>query len=327
VRRLVAVARSVRWLAGATLAYACSLQVPDEEELFSPDASLTSGGAGGSAGDASAGSGGSSGSAGGDAAPDQSSDGASDAGGDASDAAGDAAVEPHRGIILHYKFDETDGDIVHDQTDSTKNGRIIGAPSWITTGKIGGAVQLSGGKAGDSGAQPPYVELPRNVLLTLSATTIATWFRWDGGDGFQRLFDLGSGLPSWIYFSPYGSGGPQVGVHKLGQPDDYFDVFIAKPTSVGTWTHVAITWNADRLDVYIDGVRVGGRVPPVAPLTDALITPADLGATTQNWIGRSQFTPPAAFNDPFYTGMVDDFRIYDRVLSVAEVAALHAYRE
>src|SRR5262245_59475539 len=44
--------------------------------------------------------------------------------------------------------------------------------------------------------------------------------------------------------------------------------------------------------------------------------PSDLGATNQNWIGRSQYP------DPFLNATVDDFQIYDHTLSAADIAAL-----
>ena len=40
------------------------------------------------------------------------------------------------------------------------------------------------------------------------------------------------------------------------------------------------------------------------------------GDTANNWIGRSPFT------DPMFDGLVDDFRVYDRELSLGEVATL-----
>ena len=42
----------------------------------------------------------------------------------------------------------------------------------------------------------------------------------------------------------------------------------------------------------------------------------DLGATTQNYLGKSQW------DDPAFKGMLDDFRIYDRALTSGEVKYL-----
>ena len=46
------------------------------------------------------------------------------------------------------------------------------------------------------------------------------------------------------------------------------------------------------------------------------LKPSNMGSTTQNWIGRSQF------NDPYLNGRVDDFRIYNKALTASEIAAL-----
>jgi hypothetical protein len=47
------------------------------------------------------------------------------------------------------------------------------------------------------------------------------------------------------------------------------------------------------------------------------VLPKDLGTTTQNWLGRSQFT-----TDAYLAGELDEFRIYNRALSEAEVRYL-----
>jgi hypothetical protein len=47
------------------------------------------------------------------------------------------------------------------------------------------------------------------------------------------------------------------------------------------------------------------------------VLPKDLGVTTQNWLGRSQFAA-----DPYLNGVLDDFRIFDRALSEGEVRYL-----
>jgi hypothetical protein len=52
--------------------------------------------------------------------------------------------------------------------------------------------------------------------------------------------------------------------------------------------------------------------------TAMTLKPSSLGSTTQNWIGRSMFSA-----DPYLDGQIDDFRIYDRALSAAEVQALY----
>ena len=54
----------------------------------------------------------------------------------------------------------------------------------------------------------------------------------------------------------------------------------------------------------------------VASNPNMTLTPADMGNTTQDYIGRSQYP------DPLLNASVDDFQIYDRALSAGEISAL-----
>jgi len=57
----------------------------------------------------------------------------------------------------------------------------------------------------------------------------------------------------------------------------------------------------------------GAEVARNAALT---LTPASLGSTTQNRVGRSQYA------DPYLDGAVDGLRLYSRALAASEIAAL-----
>ena len=61
--------------------------------------------------------------------------------------------------------------------------------------------------------------------------------------------------------------------------------------------------------LYVDRVVAGTN-------TAMTLHPTDLGATDKNYIGKSQW------QDPYFSGMLDDFRVYRRALTAAEIAAL-----
>lgn len=77
--------------------------------------------------------------------------------------------------------------------------------------------------------------------------------------------------------------------------------------SKNNWIHVAITKQGNVAKLYINGAVVGTN-------NNMTLSPADLGMTTQNWIGRSQFS-----SDPYFTGSIDEFRIYNRALAAKEL--------
>jgi hypothetical protein len=59
-----------------------------------------------------------------------------------------------------------------------------------------------------------------------------------------------------------------------------------------------------------DGVQVGQN-------TNMTLRPSSLGSTSRNWLGRLQYT-----SDSYLDGQLDQFHIYNRALSAAEVLAL-----
>ena len=67
--------------------------------------------------------------------------------------------------------------------------------------------------------------------------------------------------------------------------------------------------------LYLDGNSVGNN-------TLMTLKPADFGSMPSNWIGRSEFVPP----NPYFGGMIDEFRVYNRGLTSAEIATLVAFR-
>jgi hypothetical protein len=91
--------------------------------------------------------------------------------------------------------------------------------------------------------------------------------------------------------------------------------FVA-PTTLGTgWHHVAVVIDGATMNValFLDGEVVASD--------STTVLPKDLGITTQNWLGRSQWVA-----DGYFGGMLDEFRIYDRALSGGEVRYLAGIR-
>ncbi|WP_437595659.1 LamG domain-containing protein [Sorangium sp. So ce590] len=251
------------------------------------------GGVGGAGGDGGAGAAGGAGGVGGDGG----GDGGAGAG-------GGPLVDLESGLFLHYTFDETEGDLAADATGDVLHDAIVMGGTWVP-GHIGNALSLSGVEQ--------YVEVPPGILQTLDEITFALWVSLGRQQLWQRIFDFGSGESAWIYLCPKAADPPglRFSVNSLAGVDEYTADWTL---TVGAWRHVAVTasFNPNRSSIYVDGVEV---------MTSDLIytRPSEVGNTTQNFIGRSQFP-----TDPYFNGIVDDFRIYDRALSAAEVAALAA---
>jgi hypothetical protein len=82
----------------------------------------------------------------------------------------------------------------------------------------------------------------------------------------------------------------------------------ALPT--GRWVHLAVTLSGTVGTLYLDGTAV-------ATNEAIALAPFQLGTTTQNWLGRSQYSA-----DPYFNGRMQDLRILSGALSAKDIAAL-----
>ena len=160
-----------------------------------------------------------------------------------------------------------------------------------------------------------FVSLPNGIVNGLTNTTIEAWFNLNNSNQWQRVFDFGSGTAKYILFTPTaGANGKSI----AGLP--YFEIYNGsvtqhingnKPLIIGKWYHIAITINnASSIGrMYINGELVGEN-------TTMTFKPSDIGITTQNWLGRSQYSVDAYLN-----GKIDEFRIWNVTRTQAEIQA------
>jgi DUF1680 family protein len=172
------------------------------------------------------------------------------------------------------------------------------------TGKFGNALELGG----DSAAE--YVELPPAVLTGLTDFTIATWVNRTTTDGqdWSRVFDFGSGTSSYMFLTvSAGGAGARFAITTGGSAAEQ-QITATDPLPTG-WTHVAVTLSGTTGTIYVNGAAVAS--------SDAItLDPTQLTGADKVWIGRSEF------GDAPLQGIVDEFQIYNRALSAAELSSL-----
>jgi len=169
------------------------------------------------------------------------------------------------------------------------------------------------------GAQQDHTTLPAGIVSSLTGSfTIEFWVYWQGiganasdsaninvQPNFQRVFDFGNNTSQWMWFTPssnFGTFGATFAISLTDGPGAQLVQSSAK-LPLNTWSHVAITLDdaTSTLRLYVNGVLMG---------TTAGVTlrADDLGATTNNWLGRSQYAA-----DPYFHGIIDEFRISNNV--------------
>lgn len=208
-----------------------------------------------------------------------------------------AADTYNGGLMLHYSFSELNNSGI--VTDDSGNGN---------DGIISGDAELEYGRMYFDG-KDDYITMPEGLLKDTDSVTVAInmrpefdeihYFAWNFGNssstGYMFLNTSRPDAKLRFAITPAGNGDEEA----LASDND---------VKAGTWSNIIVTIDGNEGKMYRDGVLEAETVFETVP--------SDLGATTQDWIGRSPY------GDALLNGYVDDFRIYDRALSENEVKEL-----
>jgi hypothetical protein len=169
-------------------------------------------------------------------------------------------------------------------------------------GTIGTALSLCGNNE--------YAQLPSGIVSGLHDFTISAWVNPSANSAWSRVFDFGTGTSDYMFLTLNAGGGPiRFAITNSGAGGEQ-QISGTGTLPLNTWSHVAVTVSGNTGTLYVDGKVVGTN-------TDMTVHPADLGTTTQNYLGRSQFP-----TDPYLGGELDDVGIYSSALSADQVATL-----
>lgn len=218
------------------------------------------------------------------------------------------ATPDAKSLITLLRFDEGNGTTASDSTGHGWNGTLVNGAGW-TSGKINKAVSLTA-------ASHQYVSLPSGLAKGVTDFTIAAWANVNSTSSNLRIFDFGTSTTpgsttgAYVYLTPRdGNGKVRCAITTAGYKNETsLSGSTALPT--GTWTHVAVTLSGSTGTLYVNGV-------PVATNSAMALNPSSLGTTTQNYLGKSQYSA-----DSYLDGAIDQFLIYSRALTAPEISVL-----
>jgi hypothetical protein len=181
---------------------------------------------------------------------------------------------------------------VADASGNGNTGSIVGGASWSTQGKYGGAMSFDGSS---------MVQVPSSQSLALSSgMTLSGWIKPTVSQGgwraiMQRQWDA-------YFLNASTDAGPlrPGGGGTFGSSLAYVVGPSASP--VGSWTHLALTYDGSLLRLYVNGVQVasGNGSGAIQSTSNPL------------WIGGNQYGEN-------FQGLIDDVRVYNRALTQAEI--------
>lgn len=209
------------------------------------------------------------------------------------------------GLVAHYPLDETEGFVVHNAVEGQPSGAFPQSQPLRVPGVLGTAIEFDG-KGGHFTCGDAF-SFERTDPMTL-----ACWFKTsvgkkryyflstiadDRGCGISLDLTTNTIMCEWI--------------HQY--PANWTSAEGAIPEVLGEWHHLAATYDgsskANGFAIYLDGQPVPLKIAADS-LTESVAT------STQFLIGRR-------IDGWFYTGLLDEWRLYNRSLTAEEVRQLH----
>jgi len=217
------------------------------------------------------------------------------------------------GMVLYFPFDQQAANgVVKDESGTGNDGRVEGA-QWVPEGRIGGAYRFKITNLTDR------IVIPDNDSLDLANVTMTAWVKTGDSSGlWKRIFDK-----DWRKGYVLTIGGGTVERNLRGKlAGQAQGTETASPIRVadGNWHHVAATFNGDCNVLYVDGVED----------KQAKISRYSHGTTpviSNNWdlcIGNSVVNYGLVGECDAFDGLIDEVRLYNRVLPADEIKALAA---
>jgi glucose/arabinose dehydrogenase/fibronectin type 3 domain-containing protein len=204
-------------------------------------------------------------------------------------------LPPISGLVSAYSFNEGAGTTTADRSGNNNTGTLGGA-TWATSGQTAAALSFSGSN------QRLNVNDAASLDLT-TGLTIEAWVYPTELSGWRTVVmkERTAGLSYALY--AHDSVPMPAAYLRIGSSDIRVAGMSALP--LNAWSHLSVTYNGSVAILYVNGIQVGSRAVSGSIVTSNL--PLRVGGN-QPW-------------GEYFSGRIDEVRIYNRALTAAEIQA------
>ncbi|MCF2531367.1 LamG-like jellyroll fold domain-containing protein [Yinghuangia soli] len=196
------------------------------------------------------------------------------------------------GLVAAYGFNAGTGTAVADTSGNGNNGTAANT-AW-TAGRYGQALTFNGTNA--------WVTVANSASLSMTdKVTMEAWVKPASVTGWRTVLLKERGTNALSYGLYAGGDDRAAGYCRIGTVDQS----LGSPANLAlnTWTHIAFTYDGATMRFYVNGAQVASR--------------AQTGALT-NGTGDLRIGGNSVWGE-YFTGQIDEVRLYNRALSAAEI--------
>jgi hypothetical protein len=192
------------------------------------------------------------------------------------------------GAVAYWPLDEEQGIIAYDSVADC-DGTLIGGPVWQPdAGMVAGALQFDG--------IDDYIITDSVLVPADGPFSVFAWIK--GGAPGQAILSQ-TGAANWLFIDSVKG----CLMTELRPPGRFGEVLLSKTCITDeNWHQIALVWDGSYRHLYVDGVEVASDDEPLS----GLIEPFG---------GLCIGTGINCANSTFFSGLIDDIRIYNRVVS------------
>jgi hypothetical protein len=162
-------------------------------------------------------------------------------------------------------------------------------------------------------ARKQFVDVPDSPALDVNTYTITAWVRYLPKVHDDRWEVVEKAGAYWMNIRTDTRKLRVGGFYGGCANPNWHYVDSSRTIPAQTWVHVASTYNGSTLRIYVNGVL--DRSLSVSGRTCASAEPLTIGAKNKTSAGTVE---------AYFDGRIDDFRVYDRALTAAQIKAVRA---
>jgi hypothetical protein len=201
----------------------------------------------------------------------------------------------YNNLIANYRLEDAPGSTTVAEQINAYNGTVNGTITFGSPGKIGTSALFNGSTG--------YIALP-SIRLTATTLSFAVWALMTTipTDIGRTFIELSNSVSDNIRLFMYAS-------NLIGVINSSDTTLFSLSSYTNQWVHIAVVINGTTWTAYLNGVLQSTNTK----------TAFTLNTKTANNIGRAPTQP----TNPYYSGYMDDFSIWNTALSASSVALLY----